>query len=1207
MYFSLVLMSALVTLAWSQQTITRTQTFSFRVNLNDLLPVCKFDTGNHRSNCISTRQKVKCDAKTKYRSFDGTCNNLLFTTRGASNTPLRRLVGADYIDGGKTPRGAPCRATNSLLLPYNVYQTGYNPLDRWSKRYPTAHQVSRNLFQITTDNVRNMRGFSTMFMTFGQFLDHDVALVPHESCKTKDCSNLANSYKYPCFPIKFENDKPECTGFARSRPACHSSSQGWNRNMRNQVNTISSYVDASQVYGNNDAHAKKLRTLDGTGKLKISNKGLLPLDLAIKDCKTHGGCSLVGDERGDENIALHSMHTLWVREHNRVAIALKKLNPKWSEDQLYNTARKINSAVFQHIVYTEWLPNIVKLPKYSHYNPYYDSSMINAFAAAAFRFGHSLIPNAFSQVDMGYNKMREDMLLQKAFFNTEYIHKYGIEATLMGLAANQSKEVNMQISEGIGRKLFIPFGKAGYDDLAARNIQRGRDHGVHVYGVWRKRCNLPAVNTFDDLKKYMQKGASEVFQKLYTHPNDIDLFAAGLSETHLPGLMVGPTFSCIFKHQFTGIREGDRFYYESKDVFTPAQLAEIKKMSLSKVLCNNLKGSVSIQRNVFKVFNKAQDKRVTCSSIPGIDLKAWSEESQVDPKPTTCNIGNTYSNCINVRRRPTRCNLNSPYRTYDGTCNHPYRTNWGAANTALRRVIKASYADGYDTPRGFPCNPSPNKKFDSRSLPTSHQVSRNLFKITTENVKNQHSLSTLYMTFGQFLDHDITLTPHESCKRKDCSNTQESNKYPCFPIKFENDKPVCTGFARSRPACRRAGDHTTPRDQINQISAFVDASNIYGSSATHARRLRTLDGTGKLKLTGDGLMPRDPAIKDCKTHGGCSLVGDERGDENIALHSMHTLWVREHNRVATELKKLNPKWTEEKLYQESRKIVSAEYQHIVYNEYVPKLAQINPYRGYSPYIQPSIINVFATAAFRFGHSLVPNAFSQLDKNFNKVRDSILLQKAFFNIQPIKQHGIESTMIGLMANQSNEVNMQFPQAIGRKLFIPFGDRNGYDDLMARNIQRGRDHGLPTYGEWRRVCRLPALNSFNDLNRYMQKGAKEVFEKLYKHPNDIDIFAAGISENHSNGKIVGETFSCILRFQFQALRNGDRYFYAKRDIFRSAQLKSIQKTSLAKVMCNNLKDLVSVQKDVFHSYYGGAKRVECSTIPDLDLSLWVHKQI
>ena len=220
----------------------------------------------------------------------------------------------------------------------------------------------------------------------------------------------------------------------------------------------------------------------------------MAFDTQIKDCQTFGGCSLIGDERGDENIALHSMHTLWVREHNRVAVELKKLNPFWKGDHIYNIARKIVGAEYQHIVYREWLPKIVQLPNYYGYNRYVDPAIINSFAAAAFRFGHSLIPNAFSQVDMSYNKVREDILLQKAFFNTDYIHKYGIEGTLMGLCANQSNEVNMELSDGIARKLFIPFGKAGYDDLAARNIQRGRDHGIYVYGMWRQRCGLPAVS-----------------------------------------------------------------------------------------------------------------------------------------------------------------------------------------------------------------------------------------------------------------------------------------------------------------------------------------------------------------------------------------------------------------------------------------------------------------------------------------------------------------------------------------------------------------------------------------------------------------------------------------------------------------------------------------------------------------------------------------
>ena len=363
-------------------------------------------------------------------------------------------------------------------------------------------------------------------------------------------------------------------------------------------------------------------------------------------------------------------------------------------------------------------------------------------------------------------------------------------------------------------------------------------------------------------------------------------------------------------------------------------------------------------------------------------------------------------------------------------------------------------------------------------------------------------------------------------------------------------------------------------------------------------------GTGKLKLTTKNLLPLDITITDCKTIGGCSLVGDERGDENIALHAMHTLWVREHNRIATKLRHNNPFWTGEVVYQEARKIVSGLLQHIVYSEYLPKITSLPPYNGYNSFVDPSIINAFATAAFRFGHSLVPNAFSQLDNNFNKVRESILLQNAFFNIKHIQKNGIESTLMGLMGNQSNDVNMEFSHAIGRKLFIPFGDKAGYDDLLARNIQRGRDHGLPTYGAYRRVCRLPPLNSFEDLARYMQKGAVDVFRKLYNHPNDIDLFAAGIAENHQRGFIVGPTFSCIFRHQFHALRTGDAFYHARPHLFTAAQLQAIKRVTFAKILCNNLKGVVSLQRDVFQSYYGGAKRVECSSIPDLDLSFWIN---
>ena len=130
----------------------------------------------------------------------------------------------------------------------------------------------------------------------------------------------------------------------------------------------------------------------------------MQLDPSIKSCHTLGGCSLVGDHRGDENIALHSMHTLWVREHNRIAGQLKEINENWDEEKLFQTARKITTAVFQHVVFEEWLPLVVRPLHYGtkKTNKYYrrrrsqqgyrsrvNPGIVNSFAAAAFRLKNS--------------------------------------------------------------------------------------------------------------------------------------------------------------------------------------------------------------------------------------------------------------------------------------------------------------------------------------------------------------------------------------------------------------------------------------------------------------------------------------------------------------------------------------------------------------------------------------------------------------------------------------------------------------------------------------------------------------------------------------------------------------------------------------------------------------------------------------------------
>eukprot|EP00111_Clytia_hemisphaerica_P021986 TCONS_00064649-protein len=475
-----------------------------------------------------------------------------------------------------------------------------------------------------------------------------------------------------------------------------------------------------------------------------------------------------------------------------------------------------------------------------------------------------------------------------------------------------------------------------------------------------------------------------------------------------------------------------------------------------------------------------------------------------------------------------------------------------------------------------------------------------LFDVKKENTGNKHSISTIFMTFGQFLDHDITDTPSEGCHAQTCDQVA-SFKYPCFSILWdENNYSKCTPFGRSRAICRR---RKGTRQQVNILTSFVDGSQIYGAKKELFHDLRKNDGSGLMKLK-DNLMELDPKIKHCHTHGGCSLVGDHRGDENIALHSMHTLWVREHNRIAKELKELNPHWDGERVFQEARKINTAVLQHIVFKEWLPMIVRPFRYRGYRPRVNPNIINSFATAAFRFGHSLIPNSFELLDKNFDPINKPITLQHAFFNRKPINQYGIEPTMFGLLGNKSEEVDTDFSFSIARRLFVAPG-KEDHVDLMARNIQRGRDHGLPTYGKFRRWCRLRPIRTWDQLKKHMPAKAVHAFKELYPTPSDIELFPAGMAENHRGRRIVGPTFECIIRRQFNRLQKGDRFYYRARGVFSRAQRTAIYRTRLSTVLCNNLERVVSVQRHAFYVAGSRNKRISCNRIPKLELWAWKEK--
>ena len=366
---------------------------------------------------------------------------------------------------------------------------------------------------------------------------------------------------------------------------------------------------------------------------------LLPFDLKLEEpCNTDRrrffnnrvrGCFLAGDARASENTALAGMHTIFVRLHNHYAKQLRAQNPWWSSNLIFQTTRKIVVAILQHITYDQWLPVIINLPKYRRYNPRLNPAIRNEFSTAAFRFGHSLVKNAFQQLNKCFNSVQQPIPIRDTFFNLKSIFARGIESTMFGLIGNLSETVDTKFSASIGRDLFIPPLEKGFQNLAALNIQRGRDHGIPSYTTLVRFCHNRRVKTFRDFREIRNKTARRRLREVYKSvKNYIDPFPALLAETPRNGKIIGPTLQCLIRKQFLLLRNGDRFYFEKRGQFSKRQLREIKKMTLAKVMCLTLRGIVSIQDDVFKAFDSCQNRRRSCNDLDFLDISKFRKKTK---------------------------------------------------------------------------------------------------------------------------------------------------------------------------------------------------------------------------------------------------------------------------------------------------------------------------------------------------------------------------------------------------------------------------------------------------------------------------------------------------------------------------------------------------------------------------------------------------
>ncbi|XP_044731288.1 peroxidase [Chrysoperla carnea] len=588
----------------------------------------------------------------------------------------------------------------------------------------------------------------------------------------------------------------------------------------------------------------------------------------------------------------------------------------------------------------------------------------------------------------------------------------------------------------------------------------------------------------------------------------------------------------------------------------------------------------------------------------------------------------------------TSCSPNERYRTIDGSCNNLRRKyDWGVAFTKFRRALPPVYNDEISEPR---------KAVDGSDLPSAREVS---VVVHRPVYRDDPKFTVMLAVWGQFMDHDITATALNqgaNGKTISCCQAVETpglKPHPeCFPVRlapgdpyYEKFNVTCMEFVRSAasPTCSLG-----PREQLNQVSAYLDGSAVYGSTTELCNKLRSFDG-GLMKtyLTDDNreLLPisTDPndgcnRVELNKQGKYCFLSGDARANENLHLTTMHLLWVRQHNKIAIDLLKLNPSWSDERIFQESRRIVSAQIQHITYNEFLPILlgpqlmSETNLYSAndqfyyeYNDTIDASIANEFAGAVFRFAHTLLPTLMKSLS-NDTSSPSFIEMHKLLFNPYNLyNEGGMDSALRGAMHTNVEAMDTYFSKEFKQHLFERDSEILNYDakskkpapcglDLVSLNIQRGRDHGLATYPQWREFCGLSKPESFDDLIDVMDPDSLNRISSIYKDVNDVDLYTGALSEYPREGGILGDTATCLIVDQFIRIKRGDRYWYETNEqpqAFTVEQLNEIRKTTLARIICDNSDNITVIQPHVMmNDKIYNNNRIACTEITKINLKFW-----
>ncbi|XP_003241493.3 peroxidase-like [Acyrthosiphon pisum] len=607
----------------------------------------------------------------------------------------------------------------------------------------------------------------------------------------------------------------------------------------------------------------------------------------------------------------------------------------------------------------------------------------------------------------------------------------------------------------------------------------------------------------------------------------------------------------------------------------------------------------------YSLYRHAQTISEFSTSITHMECQVVGAQCAIDLSKVKLHKTSLGKICLSMYYNKTACiGMNIKYRTPDGSCNNLKRWYSGKATTAYKRLLFNNYEDSF-----YEIN-------FSNSLTSPRNLS-------VEFVKDEHSqddFKTMAMAYWTiFIGHDLSHTAMSILMKRNksvsCCSHGRNELSPshthelCMQVKMSGEDPFfrnnirCMNYVRSVPAL--SSDCTFgPKEQMNQATHYLDGSMIYGSSAKRTWSLRTNSGGQLLTSVGfdiesqsDPVQSQYMPLEDTESNacqygsGTCYRAGDIRANALPQLTVMHTLWMREHNRLAKLLSHVNPHWDDERIFQEARKIVTASIQHITYAEWLPALLGENytkrnglepSTKGYSnaynETTDPSVSNSFATAVLPFANSMISDTISLYTEG-RVINANLSLKEHYNRPTGLLLNYMDQLVRGLSTQNTQKIDMLFTQTLTNYLNSVHPNNLFGMDVVSLDIQRSRDHGIPSYTEFRKYCRLKAIRSVKDLSRIMVEGSTDRLLKQYNHWRDIDLFVGLLFEKHEDDSMVGPTMRCIIREQFIRTKIADRYFYDLPNIFNEYQLTEIRKVTLARIFCDNSNNVTMMQKKVF----------------------------